>query len=459
MLAEGLAGSRSSTEVATAVLLDGLERENALLRQQLDRCFARERALRAEADEVRAQLESQDRLGQYQRQVETASMAAAAQRQGEMAEAVQSRLEALRGENDTQDQRLAHLRAEVAGAQQEAQAVVSDLEALQQFVLPGTPSEEPAGSGPGTAYFGLGEEAPELKAIVQRARRTVGRLRLACEAKLETLRQVHEQLRFRLEEAASMPTPSARGSFHGHFTSHAASGALMAATDAAAGGHLDICGLCGMCSADRAAASAATAGARANVELEARLRGELQEARDVAKEEQTLAEEASHRCDEQEEQQLRVTRELHEARRELRVREVEVRELQLLGKFFVGRSKALTQEDFDVAAVAEEFRKRCSRQEEELDRLRAELDLLRVERARTERRGSSTALAGMAPPAASLVAAPRRALSAERRGVSTDSCGAAAASLGASLRLASSTGWGRADYAATHRMLGAQSQN
>merc|ERR1719335_1292254 len=50
----------------TAVLIDGLERENQLLRKQLDRHFSREKQLRAEAEVLRAKAEEAQLRGARQ---------------------------------------------------------------------------------------------------------------------------------------------------------------------------------------------------------------------------------------------------------------------------------------------------------------------------------------------------------------------------------------------------------
>lgn len=383
-LAAGLTDGRSPAEAA--VLFDGLERENLLLRQQLDRCHARERALRAESDELRRQLEVQERAGQQRRELETASLAAVVQRQGEVAEAAAARLEALRGEGDAQEQQLATLRAQTLEAQAEAELLVEELESLRQFVLPGAPAD--AEPPPGSHSGGRTEELPALQATLAFARRATARLRLACEAKLETLGQLHQQLRQRLEEVAGPRTPGlGLGAYRAGVPAtpvHAADSRLGAAASFMGPGAST--GLAGLQETAAALASAA--------ETEARLRCELRQARAEAEEGRARALEASRQLQAEGESQSQLARDLEAATRSLRVKEAEVRELQLLGKYFAGRSKTPPQRELDVAGLAEELRGRCVQLSQELERTRAERDLLRAERAGADR--------WAAPPGSSL---------------------------------------------------------
>lgn len=319
-LAEGLPDTRSRAEIA--VLLDGLERENALLRQQLDRCFARER----------------DRFG-HQR-IEAKSASAEAPHQAEIEEAVAARLEV------------------------EAQALVAELEGLQQFVLPGAPVEAdpPQGGHPG--WLGV-------QATLHRARRATARLRLACEAKLATLGHLHQQLRQRLEEASAVSEGSSFYFAGGALGRGRTTGAPVAAVPPAA----------------LVAAGTGGGSTAAGAEVEARLRSELLQAKGEAEEGRAQAAEAALRVREQEEQQASAAKDLDAMQREMRVREAEVRELQLLGKYFAGRCKPPTKLELDAATLAEELRARCSHLTEELDRIRSERDLLRAERGWVDRAG------------------------------------------------------------------------
>ncbi|CAK0875291.1 unnamed protein product, partial [Prorocentrum cordatum] len=199
----GLAGMGNAD---AAVLVDGLERENTLLRQQLERCSARERQVRAEADDVREQLAAEGQRDQQQQlsasasiEAEGARVRSAVQRQSEYAGEVAVRLEGLRAEGERRSASLALTLAEV-------EAVTRDLEELRQLLLPAlATSLEQADEGPAEEL--LPGDAPRLKASVQRLRRAAGQLRPACEAKFETLGLVQQRLRGRLE-AAGRPEPS-----------------------------------------------------------------------------------------------------------------------------------------------------------------------------------------------------------------------------------------------------------
>uniref|UniRef100_A0A7S4PZM0 Uncharacterized protein n=1 Tax=Alexandrium monilatum TaxID=311494 RepID=A0A7S4PZM0_9DINO len=112
----------------------------------------------------------------------------------------------------------------------------------------------------------------------------------------------------------------------------------------------------------------------------AELRAELQQARDEISERGRHAGLAEARLAEQEEERFRAAQELGAARRALEVREAEVKELQLIGKYFAGRETPPTPPEFSAAELAEELRVRCARLSEEAQQLRMERDLLRAER-------------------------------------------------------------------------------
>ncbi|CAK0878508.1 unnamed protein product, partial [Prorocentrum cordatum] len=122
-----------------AVLVDGLERDNAILRQQLERHFATERALRAEADELAERL-------QWSRQRREAEMAAveaegarlrsAIQQQEESTGGVAAKIEELLGLISAEDAARAACEAAVVDAEEQVGRVTKELEGLQRLVLP-----------------------------------------------------------------------------------------------------------------------------------------------------------------------------------------------------------------------------------------------------------------------------------------------------------------------------------
>mmetsp|Transcript_74419 Transcript_74419/g.177314 ORF Transcript_74419/g.177314 Transcript_74419/m.177314 type:complete len:490 (+) Transcript_74419:50-1519(+) len=89
-------------------------------------------------------------------------------------------------------------------------------------------------------------------------------------------------------------------------------------------------------------------------------------------------------------ERLQAARDLEIARQSLRVREAEVRELQLLSKYFVGHRAAPTPQELGAAELAEEMRQRCAKLSTQVDQLRTERDLLKAEHemARLELRQS-----------------------------------------------------------------------
>eukprot|EP00930_Biecheleria_cincta_P023641 TRINITY_DN17046_c0_g4_i1.p1 TRINITY_DN17046_c0_g4~~TRINITY_DN17046_c0_g4_i1.p1 ORF type:complete len:617 (+),score=177.69 TRINITY_DN17046_c0_g4_i1:114-1964(+) len=344
--ASGVLGSVSALRPSeTAVLLDGLERENALLRQQLERCLSREKVLQTEAEELRHKLEEQDKRSKQDREAEALSVAKESERlktevwkQGELTESMAARLEALQTDHDAQDARLAALQAEMLNAQAEVGSITKEIESVQKIVLPHAAvsravEQEPAMQGGSAA----------MQASLRGARHALGQLRLACEAKFETLGLLHQQLRVRLENRAangfSPPTQAAQ--------EQASKPALPA------GG-----------TEGKAAASTCHC---------EQLKADLQQ--------------ASRQLDDFKESQLRATKELETVRNALRVREVEVRELQLIGKYFAGQEQVPTAKDLEVAELAEELRRRCEALGQEVGQLRSERDLLRAERDSSQRTG------------------------------------------------------------------------
>eukprot|EP00927_Polykrikos_kofoidii_P034509 TRINITY_DN29271_c0_g1_i1.p1 TRINITY_DN29271_c0_g1~~TRINITY_DN29271_c0_g1_i1.p1 ORF type:complete len:812 (+),score=134.71 TRINITY_DN29271_c0_g1_i1:168-2603(+) len=397
-----LVGLRSSE---AAVLLDGLERENALLRQQLDRCSARERAFRAKNEELHGRLETQGREDSQQRENEMASMAAESQRlqsivhqQGEMAEVLAARLQALQKEYDVQERRLVSWQQHTASFQAEVDEVVCEIDGLRHVLLPHT-------QGGDADAQATGSMSP-MQATVHRAREAVLQLRLACKAKLETFSQMQLQFNGRVESNSLTPrTPpppygsrrARSGSYSGP-TGGAHAKALRSVSPVPSQVHT-------MQNTHQHADSGCGRNCASNITATSvleQLREELQQARGEAERESTQAAVAARRVVEQDEERLEAGKELETARRALRVREAEVRELQLIGKYFAGRVKPPTPQELDAAELAEELRKRCSRFSEEAEQLRAERDLLR---AHAERGGSHDRLGGVGWVSAAAAAA------------------------------------------------------
>lgn len=348
----------------TAVLLDGLERENALLRQQLERCLSREKVLQTETAELRHKLEEQDNRSKQDREAEASNVAKESKRlktevlkQGELAETLANRLEALQNEHDAQDARLAALQAEMMNAQAEVDSFTKEIESVQHFVLPRAPvsrvdEQEPAAQSGSTA----------MQASLHGARHSLAQLRLACEAKFETLGLLHQQLRVRLENSSASsnsantqeqvaPRPSGMLLAEGHHQEERDSSWRTEP------------GICASKTVD-------TSKGGPSCQCE-QLKADLQQAtRDL----ENFKE--SHLCS---------SKELETVRSALRVREVEVRELQLIGKYFAGREQLPTAKELDLAEFAEELRRRCEALGQEVEQLRSERDLLRAERDSSQR--------------------------------------------------------------------------
>eukprot|EP00933_Yihiella_yeosuensis_P055961 TRINITY_DN5493_c0_g3_i2.p1 TRINITY_DN5493_c0_g3~~TRINITY_DN5493_c0_g3_i2.p1 ORF type:complete len:635 (+),score=178.71 TRINITY_DN5493_c0_g3_i2:117-2021(+) len=408
-----------------AVLIDGLERENALLRQQLERSIAREKALKSETDELKKKLEqrSDQDAGASGSTVESESLRKNLEKQGAMAEVFAAKLEALQGEHDTQDTRLAALQAELSTAQADVDGLTKEIEGIRHFVLPNAPVDV----GSETAVLG----STMLQVSVQRSKMALGQLRLACEAKFETFGLLHRQLRSRLEAASSgAPNGSALAGHpsanitaatnnntnivnsntsthhytdpqhqqqqqqqyyqqHHHLPPSHNSTTTIAPPPPPPPPQNEFA--LGAETTDRANAmelQRLTAAAAAET---AKLREELNQAKLEIEREKQRGDEALKKLNNQEDGQLLAAKEVESARRALRVREAEVRELQLISKYFANREKPPTPQELEVAELAEELRKQCSRLQVDLDQIRAERDLLRAERDRAERQTSLTA--------------------------------------------------------------------
>lgn len=340
----------------SAVVLDSLERENALLRQQLERSTSREKAALLEFEELRRKLELQDQqkhqLDEAETRLhvsETERLRSTVEEQGALAKSMAARVEVLQREHDSHESRTAALQAEITNAQAEMEALIRDVESIQRFVLPTAPIDPSPPSG------------ASLQDLLSRARAAVTSLRLAIDAKLETLGRLHQQLRSRLEVGVGTSRSSEvrRGCLESVQTQ--TTGATISSSGSAARG----------LSEERS--------------LVARLEDQLKEARLDVERQRTRADEAIRQLNtEEEECRLKYAKELDAARRALRVREVEVRELQLIGKYFAGRQPPSAQE-LEAAELAEELRSRVAQLSTELDQLRAERDLLRAERDRADR--------------------------------------------------------------------------
>eukprot|EP00747_Dinoflagellata_sp_TGD_P185164 gnl/TRDRNA2_/TRDRNA2_41554_c1_seq1.p1 gnl/TRDRNA2_/TRDRNA2_41554_c1~~gnl/TRDRNA2_/TRDRNA2_41554_c1_seq1.p1 ORF type:complete len:331 (+),score=84.85 gnl/TRDRNA2_/TRDRNA2_41554_c1_seq1:26-994(+) len=269
----------------------------------------------------------------------------------------------MRGEHDKKDATIASLQRQLSTAQAEVEATTRELEALQQFVLPSAlvdnHSDVPEVAG-----------STQFQVAVQRMRWAAKQLRLACEAKFETFGMLQQQLRLRLDSTTPTLTPRGRSSV--------AEGSNSLRNHPPAAPPAEPM---------PAAQAVAPAGSTSGELLQ--LRAELQQARADVDRERARADrtekDAAAKLTVAEEDRLKAGKEMESIRRALRVREVEVKELQLIGKYFAGRDKTPAQPEIELAALAEELRSRCNEQSQEIQRLRAERDLLRVERDRSER--------------------------------------------------------------------------
>lgn len=376
ILLSNIAGFRPSE---TAVMVDGLERENALLRLQIERGAARERALKAELDELKHYLELQERKHKEEKEALSETMAAESERfraaiarQGSVAEAVAARLEVLQGEHESQEAQLSAVGAELANAQAEILALVKGIEQVQRFVLPNTPVE----------LHGEEETSPPsrgrspLQVGLHNARQALKQLKLACEAKFETFGLVHQQLRARLEAAvvaAAAPSSPTSGE-----------GQPPAATNGTAKRPPEP-------RPEEEELRQLRSQATTAVEAAERLQQELREVKATNLQIFTQLEQATKRLGQEEEERFHALKELDGLRRSLRVKEEEVKELHLLSKYFSGRELPPTPHELGAAELAEELRQRCSKLSEEVKALRAERDYLLVEKDRAERRAPGSA--------------------------------------------------------------------
>lgn len=333
------AGLRTSEMV---VLADGLERENGLLRKQLDRCYEREKTFRAEVDELRTQLEAMGRRGAEAEAAARSAENLRLRQEAQAREELVARLETLQTERDTRDAAVASLREEISETHDGMEDIIRDIEQLQRFVLPSTVASVVAEGEAGGST---------LRAAVDRVRSATLRLRRACEAKFETFGFLREHMRGLAAPAMpAMPT----------------SAPLAQPTPITAHETLPL-----PSPLPRPPASTqSSAGAHGAAEGLFKLRSELQKMED-----RLLA---------VEDERIASARELEAARHSLRVREAEVRELQLVGKYFAGRPRPPSAQEMSAAALAEELRGQCASLTDEVSQLRAERDLMRAERSRAE---------------------------------------------------------------------------
>merc|ERR1712008_333846 len=103
------------------------------------------------------------------------------------------------------------------------------------------------------------------------------------------------------------------------------------------------------------------------------------EARRAVLEEQRCATEAANRLAERDREWLCIAKEAEVLRRTLQVREQEVRELQLVGKYFAGHEQRPSVVEFGLAELTEGLRARCAKLSAEAAQLRVERDVLRAE--------------------------------------------------------------------------------
>jgi len=135
-LLSNLALANGQNHAEIAVLLDGLERENALLRKQLDRTFDRERVCRAEADRLRLELSEWKRGDEEIREASAAAAAAeietlrdSLRRKTHLVDELQHQVEALREERDVREASATDLAERLAIADAERLQAAQDAEA------------------------------------------------------------------------------------------------------------------------------------------------------------------------------------------------------------------------------------------------------------------------------------------------------------------------------------------
>eukprot|EP00811_Abedinium_folium_P000074 NODE_10067_length_1379_cov_3.003195.p1 GENE.NODE_10067_length_1379_cov_3.003195~~NODE_10067_length_1379_cov_3.003195.p1 ORF type:complete len:364 (+),score=152.51 NODE_10067_length_1379_cov_3.003195:129-1094(+) len=316
---------------------------------------------------------------------EGARLRGVVQRQGDLAEAVAARLESVQGERAATEAELASFQGQFVATRADAEALSRELECLMQFVLPSSPLLDESHAS--SAMLG---DAPVLEAV-RRARRIAGRLRLAVEAKFETFGLAQHQLRGRLEVscAAAGGGGASGGGGGGAWTppgGHTGADCIRSGSCTARKASTSSAGLGQSMASLTAAPPAAVLESGVDVTVTlgelAELRTEVANARGEVEEERSRGAAAADKLTEEAAERWQAARELEAVRRALRVRDAEVRELQLLGKYFSGRERAAAPPALDAAELAEELRGRCMRLSDETARLRVERDLLRAERER-----------------------------------------------------------------------------
>jgi len=372
-----LSGAQTAEKRA---LVEGLERENALLRAQLERSAARERAAERWAGDAERAAEA----AVAARHLTGAEPSCRGLQPGEpLAEPLGEPSPPERFLPAPRGQAAKGKEPDIAAAERKVLGLVKELEGLRNSLLPlaGAPDASPL--PPGTSG---------LDAAIANADRAAADLRLACEARLDTADAAQRHLRARLEDAlasaaeaaaAKVSVDSAFGDASPRSSSPASHGVprrpgpvLRGRTPHELEGP--------------AAALAAAVAARDEAEAE-RVAAKVQadgmwRAAEQAREEAVAEREQCHRLTED----LSETKVAHKGaiaevaqlRRALRVSEAENGELRIAGRYLAGlRSAKPSGHELQLAELVEELRGRCGRLSEEASQLRAERDLLRAERA------------------------------------------------------------------------------
>lgn len=406
----------TSATTETAVLIDGLERENQLLRLQVDRCFAREKQHRAELEQLKSQRDESDlRSTQYLENEHHASMQdiarfrAEAARNAARADEMAEKLADAERRAAAQAQSAQALQWQVNHAQATLESLIQDMEGLQHSLLPSFEAERCTISKANAVA-----EETALEKVVKQAHRAMNNLRLVVEAKIETLDLMRQQLRGNLEEKGVPKQAVGHSEAHEQSRRHQndvlnipkriapaeqqrskdesrpqrSKEANMNANGAGANlsmYHLERKPI------DISSPSSGTAALRRPaMELEAQSArdiqsgstGKTQLSSTSGKEEVhgiTGDQKLRSQLQEAEDARRAAVEEAESNRRALRVKEAEVRQLQLLGKYFPTRGK-ITSNEMDLAQMVDGLRNHCQQLEHGRDSLQARCEILQAER-------------------------------------------------------------------------------
>lgn len=385
----------TSSTSETAVLIDGLERENQLLRLQLDRCFAREKQLRADVEQLKNQQEESDlRSAKYlesEHQASTQDMArirAEATRSAARVEELAAQLADAERREAVQAQSAKGLQWQVDHAQANLESFTKDIKSLQQSLLPSLEAQTWSSKN-GHDADGAAEQTGLEKAIKQ-ARLALNNLCMVVEAKIETLDLIRQQLRGQLEEKAASTREEGRtGTETGQLRSTEVLLNTSSRDTNVSRYHAETKPL-------NNSSPSPSRFRHPVVQLQGPVAGGIrrmhQSSNDAVDESQTIKEIHKTSADERQKserlaEQLKEVENAHKSaledaeacRRALRVKEAEVRQLQLLGKYFPTKGQ-LTTREMDLAQMVDGLREHCQQLESGKDSLQARCDVLQAER-------------------------------------------------------------------------------